>query len=175
MILRGQREPGYTGEGLQERVHFLAKGPRTATVNDFHTLAPGQQRPVEVLREFAESLIRPLAAQIQPEERYFGIASGGRPHQPAGLRLGLLLRRIGWVALVAQPLVTFAIMVLVHADVDTRVMMLMAMVVGIIVVDTYLIVISYLDTNLAHQLALANLSAEELQKRASGQIGGDSA
>ena len=86
-----------------------------------------------------------------------------------------VLRRIGWVALIAQPLVTFAIMVLVHADVDTRVMMLMAMVVGIIVVDTYLIVISYLDTNLAHQLALANLSAEELQKRASGQIGGDSA
>ena len=82
-----------------------------------------------------------------------------------------MLRRIGWVALVAQPLVTFAIMVLVHADVDTRVMMLMAMVVGIIVVDTYLIVISYLDTNLAHQLALANLNAEELQKRASGQIG----
>ena len=37
------------------------------------------------------------------------------------------------------------------------------------------IVISYLDTNLAHQLALANLNAEELQKRASGQIGGDSA
>ena len=31
---------------------------------------------------------------------------------------------------------------------------LMAMVVGVIVVDTYLIVISYLDTNLAHQLAL---------------------
>ena len=86
-----------------------------------------------------------------------------------------VLRRIGWVALVAQPLVTFAIMVLVHADVDTRVMMLMAMVAGIIVVDTYLIVISYLDTNLAHQLALANLSTEELQKRASGQIGGDSA
>lgn len=56
-------------------------------------------------------------------------------------------------------------MVLVHADVDTRVMMLMAMVVGVIVVDTYLIVISYLDTNLAHQLALANLSTEELQKR----------
>ena len=86
-----------------------------------------------------------------------------------------VLRRIGWVALVAQPLVTFAIMVLVHADVDARVMMLMAMVVGVIVVDTYLIVISYLDTNLAHQLALANLSTEELQKRASGQIGGDSA
>ena len=44
-------------------------------------------------------------------------------------------------------------------------MMLMAMVVGVIVVDRYLIVISYLDTNLAHQLALANLSTEELQKR----------
>ena len=31
------------------------------------------------------------------------------------------------------------------------------------------------EANLAHQLALANLNAEELQKRASGQIGGDSA
>ena len=48
-----------------------------------------------------------------------------------------MLRRIGWVALIAQPLVTFAIMVLVHADVDTRVMMLMAMVVGIIDKETF--------------------------------------
>lgn len=82
-----------------------------------------------------------------------------------------MLRRIGWVALIAQPIITFAVMVLVHADVNARVMMLMAMVVGIIVVDAYLIVISYLNDNLAHQLALASLSVEDLQKRASQQAG----
>ncbi|MEY8459817.1 YhgE/Pip domain-containing protein [Eggerthellaceae bacterium 24-137] len=98
-----------------------------------------------------------------------------------------VLRRIGWAALIAQPLVTFAVMVLVHADVNTRVMMLMAMVAGIIAVDAYLIVISYLDTSLTRQLALANLSTADLQKqvsqaagittetRASGDSGGDSA
>ena len=78
-----------------------------------------------------------------------------------------LLRRIGWAALIAQPAITFAIMVLVHADVNTRVLMLMAMVVGIIAVDSYLIVISYLDASLTRQLALANLSAADLKERAS--------
>ena len=82
-----------------------------------------------------------------------------------------VLRRIGWAALIAQPIATFAVMVLVHADVNTRVMMLMAMVVGIIAVDAYLIVISYLDANITRQLALANLSAADLQKRASQAAG----
>ncbi|MCR2028240.1 YhgE/Pip domain-containing protein [Adlercreutzia muris] len=82
-----------------------------------------------------------------------------------------LLRRIGWAALIAQPAITFAIMVLVHADVNTRVLMLMAMVAGIIAVDAYLIIISYLDANLTRQLALANLSAADLQERASQATG----
>ena len=86
-----------------------------------------------------------------------------------------VLRRIGWAALIAQPVVTFTIMVLVHADVNTRVMMLMAMVAGIIAVDAYLIVISYLDANIARQLALANLSAADLQERASQAVGISSA
>ena len=62
-------------------------------------------------------------------------------------------------------------MVLVHADVNTRVLMLMAMVAGIIAVDAYLIIISYLDANLTRQLALANLSAADLQERASQAVG----
>ena len=82
-----------------------------------------------------------------------------------------VLRRIGWAALIAQPVVTFTIMVLVNADVNTRVMMLMAMVAGIIAVDAYLIIISYLDANIARQLALANLSAADLQERASQAVG----
>ncbi len=85
------------------------------------------------------------------------------------------LVRIGWVALFAQPLVTFLIMVLVHADVDVRVEMLVAMVIGIIVVDAYLIVISYLNTSLTHQLALANLSPDDLQAEAKRQLGSSAA
>lgn len=85
------------------------------------------------------------------------------------------LVRIGWVALFAQPLVTFLVMVLVHADVDVRVEMLVAMVIGIIVVDAYLIVISYLNTSLTHQLALANLSPDDLQAEAKRQLGSSAA
>ncbi|MEC4271989.1 YhgE/Pip domain-containing protein [Adlercreutzia sp. R25] len=77
----------------------------------------------------------------------------------------------GWAALILQPLVTFAVMVVVKADVDARVMMLMAMVAGIIVVNVYLIVISFLNDRLTHQLALANMSAADLQAMASRQAG----
>lgn len=80
------------------------------------------------------------------------------------------LTRIGWIALFAQPLITFLVMVLVHASVDVRVEMLVAMVVGIIVVDVYLIVISFLNASLTHQLVLANLSAADLQKEARRQL-----
>ena len=89
-------------------------------------------------------------------------------------RLYPRLTRAGWVALFAQPLITFAVMVLVKADVDTRALMLMAMVAGIIVVDAYLIVISLLNARLTHQLALANLAPDELHAEASRKAGGDS-
>ena len=85
-------------------------------------------------------------------------------------RLYPRLVRVGWVALFAQPLITFAIMVLVRADVDTRALMLMAMVVGIIVVDTYLIVISFLNARLTRQLALADLSTADLHAEAAHQL-----
>ena len=81
------------------------------------------------------------------------------------------LMAVGWVALFAQPVITFLIMVLVHADVDARVQMLVAMVVGIIAVDTYLIVISYLNTSLTHQLSLANLDPDGVQAEAKRQLG----
>lgn len=81
------------------------------------------------------------------------------------------LTRIGWIAVFAQPLITFLIMVLVHASVDVRVEMLVAMVIGIIAVDVYLIVISFLNASLTHQLALANLSTADLQKEARRQLG----
>lgn len=81
------------------------------------------------------------------------------------------LVRIGWVALIAQPLITFAVMVAVHATVDVRIEMLMAMVGGIIVVDLYLIVITYLNNTINQQLALANLSPEAMKTQAGSQLG----
>ena len=83
------------------------------------------------------------------------------------------LVRVGWVALFAQPLITFAVMVLVHADVDTRVEMLVAMVVGIIVVDVYLIVITFMNTSLRGQLELANLPADAVQQQAESHVRGE--
>lgn len=80
------------------------------------------------------------------------------------------LVRIGWVALIAQPLVTFAVMVLVRASVDVRVEMLVAMVVGIIVVNVYLIVISFMNARLTQQLSLANLSEEDVHAQAVDQL-----
>jgi putative membrane protein len=76
-----------------------------------------------------------------------------------------LLRRIGWVLLVLQPLVTFALMVVLRAAVDVRLEMLLAMVVGIVAVDAYLIFISYADTSITYELALAKMSTEELQQQ----------
>lgn len=82
------------------------------------------------------------------------------------------LAAIGWAALFAQPIVTFALMVAVDADVDTRVEMLVAMVVGIIAVDVYLIMLSFMNTSLNRQLALANLSPEGVGAQAASQLGG---
>ncbi len=82
------------------------------------------------------------------------------------------LAAIGWAALFAQPIVTFALMVAVDADVDTRVEMLVAMVVGIIAVDVYLIMLSFMNTSLNRQLALTNLSPEGVGAQAASQLGG---
>ncbi len=82
------------------------------------------------------------------------------------------LAAVGWAALFAQPIVTFALMVAVDADVDTRVEMLVAMVVGIIAVDVYLIMLSFMNTSLNRQLALANLSPEGVGAQAASQLGG---
>jgi putative membrane protein len=80
------------------------------------------------------------------------------------------LRAIGWFALVAQFLITFAIMILLQADVDTKLFLLMAMVAGIVVVDTYLIVIVYMKTSLSSQLSLVHLSKGELAEQTGKRV-----
>lgn len=72
------------------------------------------------------------------------------------------LRRIGWIAIFAQPIITFCVMVLLKADTDVKVVLLVAMVIGIIVVDTYLIVISYVRADLNYQLSLASAESASL-------------
>lgn len=80
------------------------------------------------------------------------------------------LRAIGWFTLISQFLITFAIMILFQADVNTKLFLLLAMVMGIIAVDTYLIVIVYMKTSLSSQLSLAHLSSEELTEQAKQRI-----
>ena len=80
------------------------------------------------------------------------------------------LRMIGWFALAAQFLITFIVMIVVQADVNTKLILLMAMVIGIVAVDTYLIVIAYMKTSLASQLSLVDLTEEELTQRARARV-----
>lgn len=80
------------------------------------------------------------------------------------------LRTFGWFALAGQFIITFAVMILVQADVNTKLFLLMIMVLGIIAVDTYLIVIAYMKTNLSSKLSLANLTSEELTEQARAQV-----
>ncbi len=72
------------------------------------------------------------------------------------------LKLVGWVLVFAQPLVTFAIMVLLQANIETKVVLMVAMVCGIIVVDSYLIVVEYLNASLKNREQVANLSGNAL-------------
>ena len=83
------------------------------------------------------------------------------------------LTRVGWIAIFAQPLLTFLVMVLLKADIDTKVILLVAMVLGIIVVDSYLIVISYLRADLNYQLSLASTDSASLADEMRGNLNGD--
>lgn len=72
------------------------------------------------------------------------------------------LIRVGWVLLIAQPLATFAVMVLLRADIDVKLILMAAMVVGIIAVDGYLIVVEYVNARLDSRLRLASLDRDDL-------------
>ncbi|TJW10728.1 YhgE/Pip domain-containing protein [Parvibacter caecicola] len=72
------------------------------------------------------------------------------------------LKRAAWVLIFLQPLVTFAIMVLLRANIETKVVLMVAMVCGIIAVDVYLIVVDYLDESLRNREKVAGLSGDAL-------------
>ena len=82
------------------------------------------------------------------------------------------LERVGWVALFAQPAITMAVMVLLRADVDTKILLIGIMVVGIIVVDAYLIIISYLKIRAERVLSMAQLSPDDLASQLRDQMAG---
>lgn len=72
------------------------------------------------------------------------------------------LKRVGWALALVQPLVTFAIMVLLKANIETKVVLMVAMVCGILVVDVYLIVVDYLEESLRNKQKVAGLSGNAL-------------
>ena len=53
-------------------------------------------------------------------------------------------------------------MVLLQANIETKVVLMVAMVCGIIVVDSYLIVVEYLNASLKNREQVANLSGNAL-------------
>ena len=76
------------------------------------------------------------------------------------------------MALFAQPAITMAVMVLLRADVDTKILLIGIMVVGIIVVDAYLIIISYLKIRAERVLSMAQLSPDDLASQLRDQMAG---
>lgn len=76
------------------------------------------------------------------------------------------LIKAGWIAIFAQPIITFAIMVLVKADIETKVILLLVMVGAIIVVDGYLIIIEFINADLVQQQHVSTLSAQQLRTQA---------
>ena len=82
------------------------------------------------------------------------------------------LIRAGWVLIFAQPLATFAVMVLVKADLDTKLVLLSAMVAGIIAVDLFLIAVEYVNARLASQLQLSSLDPAERLRAAQAAVPG---
>ena len=72
------------------------------------------------------------------------------------------LKRAGWVLIFAQPVVTFAVMVLLQANIETKVVLMVIMVCGIIAVDLYLVFVEYLDESLRSKEKVAGLSGEAL-------------
>ncbi len=76
------------------------------------------------------------------------------------------LIRAGWIAIFAQPVITFAVMVLVKADIETKIILLLCMVAAIIVVDSYLIVVEFLNADLTQQQRVSTLSEQQLREQA---------
>lgn len=84
------------------------------------------------------------------------------------------LVRLGWVLLIVIPLATLLINIVVPHDPETKVILLLLMVVGIIAACVYLIVVEFVNANLLKQLDLSaaqqrGLKAKNERKNRGGQ------
>lgn len=80
------------------------------------------------------------------------------------------LIRIGWVLVFAQPLATFLVMVAAHADLETKIVLIAAMVTGLIAVDGYLVAVEYVNARLASQLRLSSLGPDGIARAAQASL-----
>lgn len=80
------------------------------------------------------------------------------------------LIKAGWIAIFAQPAIMFILLATVPSDIETKIVLLLIMLGTIILVDTYLIVVEYLNENLSYQLQLSWLPNETLVERARAKL-----
>lgn len=80
------------------------------------------------------------------------------------------LIKAGWIAIFAQPAIMFILLATVPSDIETKIVLLLIMLGTIILVDTYLIVVEYLNENLSYQLQLSSLPNETLVERARAKL-----
>lgn len=80
------------------------------------------------------------------------------------------LIKAGWVAIFAQPAIMFILLATIPSDIETKIVLLLIMLGTIVLVDTYLIVVEYLNENLGYQLQLSSLSNETLVERARAKL-----
>ena len=74
------------------------------------------------------------------------------------------LRLAGWIVIAAQFIVTFILMIVLQADVNSRLILLAVLVGGFVVVDVYLIGIVYRNEDLNAKLHLLELPNDKMQE-----------
>ena len=125
------------------------------------TQEPGRQVQRFRIRHVLQALldIRGYRSWVEERVRRF------HEHYP-------LLLRIGWIAICLLPVLTLALGFASRADAETKVVLLMLMVLGIVAVAIYLIVVEFMEHNLESQLALSEMDPDEVRRSMGSGEGG---
>ena len=76
------------------------------------------------------------------------------------------LIHLGWILIILLPIAMLIINIFLPHDTETKSILLLLMVLGIIAVASYLICVEYLNYNLAHELGLSKMKQKEIHKTA---------
>lgn len=67
-----------------------------------------------------------------------------------------VLLRIGWISLVAMPLAMMAVLILAGGSTDEKLLLMSVFIACTLIVGVYIVVISYVDADIQHQLSVAH-------------------